>query len=59
MTCDSIRQPLLESRKRMEVYLLGRSSYLPDRVLGYPDLGAKAVAMWLRAVADAWISLWQ
>jgi dihydroxyacetone kinase len=32
---------------------LGRSSYLGDRVLGYPDPGAKAIAIWLRAVADA------
>ena len=32
---------------------LGRSSYLGDRVLGYPDPGAKAVAIWLRAVAEA------
>jgi dihydroxyacetone kinase len=29
---------------------LGRSSYLGDRVLGHPDPGAKAVAIWLRAV---------
>jgi dihydroxyacetone kinase len=32
---------------------LGRSSYLQDRVLGYPDPGAMAVAIWLRAVAQA------
>lgn len=32
---------------------LGRSSYLQDRVLGHPDPGAIAVAIWLRAVADA------
>ena len=32
---------------------LGRSSYLGDRVLGHPDPGAKAIAIWLRAVADA------
>ncbi|SIO55945.1 homodimeric dihydroxyacetone kinase [Singulisphaera sp. GP187] len=31
----------------------GRSSYLGDRVLGYPDPGAVAVAVWLRAVASA------
>jgi len=31
----------------------GRSSYLGDRVLGYPDPGAKAVAVWLRAVSEA------
>jgi triose/dihydroxyacetone kinase / FAD-AMP lyase (cyclizing) len=29
---------------------LGRSSYLGDRVLGHPDPGAKAIAIWLRAV---------
>jgi dihydroxyacetone kinase len=32
---------------------LGRSSYLQDRVIGYPDPGAMAVAIWLRAVTDA------
>ena len=32
---------------------LGRSSYLGDRVLGHPDPGAKAVAIWLRAAGDA------
>jgi dihydroxyacetone kinase len=32
---------------------LGRSSYLQDRVLGHPDPGAIAVAIWLRAVAVA------
>lgn len=32
---------------------LGRSSYLGDRVLGHPDPGAKAVAMWLRAAVEA------
>jgi dihydroxyacetone kinase len=31
---------------------LGRSTYLGDRVLGYPDPGAIAVAIWLRAVVD-------
>jgi dihydroxyacetone kinase len=30
---------------------LGRSSYLGDRVLGYPDPGAKALVVWLRAVS--------
>ena len=34
---------------------LGRSSYLQDRVLGHPDPGAIAVAIWLRAVASALI----
>ncbi|MBV8675162.1 MAG: dihydroxyacetone kinase subunit DhaK [Acidobacteriaceae bacterium] len=28
---------------------LGRSSYLGERVIGHPDPGAKAVAIWLRA----------
>ncbi len=32
---------------------LGRSSYLGDRVLGYPDPGAKAVAILLRAIYAA------
>jgi dihydroxyacetone kinase len=32
---------------------VGRSSYLGDRVLGYPDPGAKAIAIWLRAVSEA------
>jgi dihydroxyacetone kinase len=32
---------------------LGRSSYLGDRVLGYPDPGAKAVSVWLRAACNA------
>ena len=35
---------------------LGRSSYLGDRVLGYPDPGAKAVAIWLRAASEALLS---
>jgi dihydroxyacetone kinase len=32
---------------------LGRSSYLRDRVLGHPDPGAEAVALWLRAAVTA------
>jgi triose/dihydroxyacetone kinase / FAD-AMP lyase (cyclizing) len=32
---------------------LGRSSYLGDRVLGHPDPGARAVAIWLRAVCES------
>jgi len=31
----------------------GRSSYLGDRALGHVDPGAEAVALWLRAAADA------
>jgi dihydroxyacetone kinase len=31
---------------------LGRSSYLGGRVLGYPDPGAKAISVWLRAASD-------
>ncbi len=31
---------------------LGRSSYLGDRVLGHPDPGARAIAIWLRAAAS-------
>ncbi len=30
---------------------LGRSSYLGDRVLGHPDPGARAVGLWLAAIA--------
>jgi triose/dihydroxyacetone kinase / FAD-AMP lyase (cyclizing) len=33
--------------------VLGRSSYLGDRVLGHPDPGAMAISVWLRAVCDA------
>jgi dihydroxyacetone kinase len=32
----------------------GRSSYLADRVLGHPDPGAEAAAVWIDAVAAAW-----
>jgi triose/dihydroxyacetone kinase / FAD-AMP lyase (cyclizing) len=32
---------------------LGRSSYLGERVLGCPDPGARAVAIWLRAISEA------
>jgi dihydroxyacetone kinase len=32
---------------------LGRSSYLGDRVLGYPDPGARAITIWLRAASEA------
>jgi len=32
---------------------LGRSSYLGDGVLGHPDPGAKALALWLRAASEA------
>ena len=32
---------------------LGRSSYLGERVLGHPDPGAKALAIWLRAASEA------
>jgi dihydroxyacetone kinase len=34
---------------------LGRSSYLGDRVLGHPDPGARAVAIWLRAACEAFL----
>jgi dihydroxyacetone kinase len=33
--------------------MLGRSSYLGDRVLGHPDPGAKAISLWLRAACEA------
>jgi dihydroxyacetone kinase len=32
---------------------LGRSSYLGERVLGHPDPGAEAVAVWLAAITDS------
>jgi dihydroxyacetone kinase len=32
---------------------VGRSSYLGDRVLGYPDPGAKAITVWLGAASEA------
>jgi dihydroxyacetone kinase len=32
---------------------LGRSSYLGERVLGYPDPGARAISVWLRAACEA------
>jgi len=35
---------------------LGRSSYLGDRVLGHPDSGAKAVAIWLRAACESFLA---
>lgn len=31
----------------------GRSSYLGERVVGYPDPGARAAAIWLRAACEA------
>jgi dihydroxyacetone kinase len=34
----------------------GRASYLAERAIGHPDPGAVAVAIWLRAVAEALIS---
>jgi dihydroxyacetone kinase len=46
----------VEATARMKPRL-GRSSYLGDRVLGCPDPGAKAVAVWLRAAAEALFAL--
>jgi dihydroxyacetone kinase len=31
---------------------VGRASYLGDRAIGFPDAGATAVTVWLRALAD-------
>jgi dihydroxyacetone kinase len=31
---------------------VGRSSYLGDRVLGYPDPGAKAITIWVKAACE-------
>jgi dihydroxyacetone kinase len=41
-----------EATARMKPHV-GRSSYLGDRVLGYPDPGAKAVTIWLRSACEA------
>jgi dihydroxyacetone kinase len=35
---------------------VGRSSYLGERVLGHPDPGAKAVAIWLRGACEGILS---
>ena len=35
---------------------LGRSAYLGARVLGHPDPGARAVAIWLNAISEALFS---
>jgi triose/dihydroxyacetone kinase / FAD-AMP lyase (cyclizing) len=45
----------VEATARMKPRL-GRSSYLGDRVLGYPDPGAKAIAIWLRAASEAFLA---
>ena len=37
---------------------LGRSSYLGNRVLGHPDPGATAVAIWLGAMSEALFESW-
>jgi triose/dihydroxyacetone kinase / FAD-AMP lyase (cyclizing) len=42
----------VEATARMKPRL-GRSSYLGDRVLGYSDPGAKAIAIWLRTASEA------
>ncbi len=42
----------VEATKSMEPRL-GRSSYVGARVLGHPDPGADAVAIWLNAIAPA------
>ena len=46
----------VEATARMKPRL-GRSSYLGDRVLGCPDPGAKAVAVWLRAASEVLFAL--
>jgi dihydroxyacetone kinase len=42
----------VEATKAMKPRL-GRSSYVGDRVLGNPDPGAYAVALWLKAIASS------
>jgi dihydroxyacetone kinase len=54
---DALRTAVVEAKKGAEATSrmrrrLGRSSYLGDRVLGHPDPGAVAVAIWLRAVCE-------
>src|SRR5262249_42732227 len=55
---DALRTAVVEAQKgagatgRMRPRL-GRSSYLGDRVLGHPDPGAVAVAIWLGAICEA------
>ena len=56
--CETLRAAVEEARRGAEdtarmMPRMGRSSYLGDRVLGYPDPGAKAVVIWLDAVARA------
>lgn len=41
----------MEATAQMKPHL-GRSSYLGDRVLGYPDPGAKAITIWLRSACE-------
>jgi dihydroxyacetone kinase len=48
--CDAAERGA-EATARMKPRL-GRSSYLGERVLGHPDPGAKAVAVWLRAATE-------
>jgi dihydroxyacetone kinase len=55
---DALRTAVVEATKGAEATgrmrpRMGRSSYLSDRVLGHPDPGAVAVAIWLRAVCEA------
>lgn len=55
---DALLTAVVEAKKGAEATgrmrpRLGRSSYLGDRVLGHPDPGAVAVAIWLRAVYEA------
>jgi dihydroxyacetone kinase len=59
---DSAREVLIEAAQEAQRGAestaqmkprFGRSSYLRDRVLGYPDPGAIAIAIWLRAIVDA------
>jgi triose/dihydroxyacetone kinase / FAD-AMP lyase (cyclizing) len=57
-TQDAIRAAVLAAERGADATAhmhpkLGRSSYLGGRVLGHPDPGAKAIALWLRAACEA------
>lgn len=55
---EAILSAVAASERGMEVTAqmkprLGRSSYLGHRVIGHPDPGAKAIAIWLRPACEA------
>lgn len=55
---EAIRKAALAAAKGAEgtcqiQAAVGRSSYLGDRVIGHPDPGARAAALWLGAIAES------